>query len=319
MKTVIALFALLLCTPSVKADRPIIYLKITEKNDQLFIQSRLVYNGEGNDWFTAEGDTVITNYTIKSRKIRVEAYFPIQKSGRSLNATTYVNLKVYIDGESSIEIDNFGQHSDEFVSKDLYSRPLFLKLCLDGNNKEIEVSGEYSRLLKNSEISASEYPNYYNYEKFELLYSSKDTHKTIKSTRIKSDVIKKYSKLFNSIGENKYGEKDFYLAKICFLKALRLNENFVQAYSNLALVYQKEGNISKAFWANEEALQVLLKFYGKNNHITKASSNYNLGQLFEGLKDYPSALKYYKLAESSYSKKAYQSAIDRVFDVIDGL
>lgn len=76
-------------------------------------------------------------------------------------------------------------------------------------------------------------------------------------------------------------------------QATELDGNYGQAFSNLGLAYQKNGNIAEAIWANRKAISLAS---GANAATTRANSYYNIAKIYETAGQDADALQHYQLA-----------------------
>ncbi|EFN9745218.1 tetratricopeptide repeat protein [Escherichia coli] len=94
-----------------------------------------------------------------------------------------------------------------------------------------------------------------------------------------------------------------------FQQATELDGNYGQAFSNLGLAYQKNGNIAEAIWANRKAISLAS---GVNAATTRANSYYNIAKIYETSGQNAEALQHYQLAYTEKNKPSYEEAIARV-------
>lgn len=117
------------------------------------------------------------------------------------------------------------------------------------------------------------------------------------------------AKDFNKKGEKAYHQGDLSQAISYYHSAIENDENYSQAYSNLGLAYQKQGNIAEAIWANRKAIALAT---GANANNVKASSYFNIAKIYENSEQYADALQHYELANEQKPNEVYQKAITRV-------
>ena len=306
-----------------------VYIKISKQTDQLIIQSKALHNVDiekkmhcvpdekGHDcimkpipdgYFNLDDETFIKRYNFNGQQVRVEGTFPKQEVGRKLNSSKRVALSVFLNEEQIVDFNNFGQKSQIYVTAEFYCRPMYMELNLAKGKAQLKVSGEYTELPKSYHEYDIVLP--FDYEPFTLNYELKKYRLPIGLTTNNNRVRWKYSEIFNKKGETSYHNKDYAQSKIYFLKAVALDNRYIKAYSNLALVYKKQKEISKAIWASEQAIRKADK-YG-DDKIIAANAYYNLGKIFEEYKDYENALKKYQASDSLNAKEAYKTAIERV-------
>lgn len=114
---------------------------------------------------------------------------------------------------------------------------------------------------------------------------------------------------WNAKGEKTYHRKNYSKAIEYYRKAIDLNPNYGQAYSNLGLAYQKNGQIPEAIWANRRAIALA---QGKNKHSVQASSFYNIARIYESQERWQRALQNYELALERRRHPAYTQGIERM-------
>lgn len=100
---------------------------------------------------------------------------------------------------------------------------------------------------------------------------------------------------YNREGEAVYKTGQLEQAIQLFQQATELDGNYGQAFSNLGLAYQKNGNIAEAIWANRKAISLAS---GANAATTRANSYYNIAKIYETAGQDADALQHYQLASS---------------------
>lgn len=100
---------------------------------------------------------------------------------------------------------------------------------------------------------------------------------------------------YNREGEAVYKTGQLEQAIQLFQQATELDGNYGQAFSNLGLAYQKNGNIAEAIWANRKAISLAS---GANAATTRANSYYNIAKIYETAGQDADALPHYQLASS---------------------
>lgn len=125
------------------------------------------------------------------------------------------------------------------------------------------------------------------------------------STAENTELAKKY----NREGEVVYKDGNLEQAIQLFQQATVLDSSYGQAFSNLGLVYQKDGKIAEAIWANRKAISLAS---GANATTTRANSYYNIAKIYENAGQYADALQHYQLANAQRNKPVYETAIARV-------
>ncbi|HBB1217113.1 TPA: tetratricopeptide repeat protein [Escherichia coli] len=114
---------------------------------------------------------------------------------------------------------------------------------------------------------------------------------------------------YNREGEAVYKTGQLEQAIQLFQQATELDGNYGQAFSNLGLAYQKNGNIAEAIWANRKAISLAS---GVNAATTRANSYYNTAKIYETSGQNAEALQHYQLAYTEKNKPSYEEAIARV-------
>ncbi|MCI3654155.1 tetratricopeptide repeat protein [Escherichia coli] len=114
---------------------------------------------------------------------------------------------------------------------------------------------------------------------------------------------------YNREGEAVYKTGQLEQAIQLFQQATELDGNYGQAFSNLGLAYQKNGNIAEAIWANRKAISLAS---GVNAATTRANSYYNIAKIYETSGQNAEALQHYQLAYTENNKPSYEEAIARV-------
>ncbi len=114
---------------------------------------------------------------------------------------------------------------------------------------------------------------------------------------------------YNREGEAVYKTGQLEQAIQLFQQATELDGNYGQAFSNLGLAYQKNGNIAEAIWANRKAISLAS---GANAATTRANSYYNIAKIYEIAGQNADALQHYQLSYAEKNKPSYEEAIARV-------
>ncbi|EOW7594205.1 tetratricopeptide repeat protein [Escherichia coli] len=114
---------------------------------------------------------------------------------------------------------------------------------------------------------------------------------------------------YNREGEAVYKTGQLEQAIQLFQQATELDGNYGQAFSNLGLAYQKNGNIAEAIWANRKAISLAS---GANAATTRVNSYYNIAKIYETAGQNADALQHYQLAYAEKNKPSYEEAIARV-------
>ncbi|HCQ3797152.1 TPA: tetratricopeptide repeat protein [Escherichia coli] len=114
---------------------------------------------------------------------------------------------------------------------------------------------------------------------------------------------------YNREGEAVYKTGQLEQAIQLFQQATELDGNYGQAFSNLGLAYQKNGNIAEAIWANRKAISLAS---GVNAATTRANSYYNIAKIYETSGQNAEALQHYQLAYTEKNKPSYEEVIARV-------
>ncbi|EOK4177472.1 tetratricopeptide repeat protein [Escherichia coli] len=111
---------------------------------------------------------------------------------------------------------------------------------------------------------------------------------------------------YNREGEAVYKTGQLEQAIQLFQQATELDGNYGQAFSNLGLAYQKNGNIAEAIWANRKAISLAS---GVNAATTRANSYYNIAKIYETSGQNAEALQHYQLAYTEKNKPSYEEAM----------
>jgi hypothetical protein len=117
------------------------------------------------------------------------------------------------------------------------------------------------------------------------------------------------AKSLNRAGEQAYREGDVEHALELFQRAIDIDSNYGQAYSNLGLAYIKSGRTAEAIWANRKAIALAS---GANAGTVRASSYFNIAKIYEGAGQYRDALAQYQSARREKANSVYDNAIERV-------
>ncbi|HDT0345672.1 tetratricopeptide repeat protein [Escherichia coli] len=107
---------------------------------------------------------------------------------------------------------------------------------------------------------------------------------------------------YNREGEAVYKTGQLEQAIQLFQQATELDGNYGQAFSNLGLAYQKNGNIAEAIWANRKAISL----------ASGVNAAYNIAKIYETSGQNAEALQHYQLAYTEKNKPSYEEAIARV-------
>jgi tetratricopeptide (TPR) repeat protein len=136
------------------------------------------------------------------------------------------------------------------------------------------------------------------------------------SSALDPDVLSRAEEL-NKLGEKKYHSGDIEASVLYYSEAIRLNEYYAQAWSNLGLSYQKLNMHAECVYANRKAIEYAS---GEDKDTIRAASYYNIGRLYEysGKEHhdlnyrYNEALRYYQYAIEQKYNSVYDTAIKRV-------
>lgn len=139
----------------------------------------------------------------------------------------------------------------------------------------------------------------------EVLAGSNNTVASVSQTENNAELAKQY----NRQGEAVYKDGNLDQAIQYFQQATEADSSYGQAFSNLGLVYQKDGKIAEAIWANRKAISLAS---GANAATTRANSYYNIAKIYENAGQYADALQHYQLANAQRNKPVYETAIARV-------
>lgn len=117
------------------------------------------------------------------------------------------------------------------------------------------------------------------------------------------------ARLLNSNGETAYRDGNYDAATQLFQRAIELDEEFGQAYSNLGLVFDRTGREAEALWANRQAIE---RARGAAGSRVRASSHFNIARIYEQRSQWADALSHYRLAQSQQARNVYVEAIKRM-------
>jgi len=138
-------------------------------------------------------------------------------------------------------------------------------------------------------------------------YNLKD--KESRSEIINVESTEAHFMMLNKNGEVAYQKKEYTKAIDFYIRAIKINSNYGQAYSNLGLAYQKLNRDDDALWVNKKAIEVAS---GDNKNRLVASSSYNCAKIYEKKSKWVEALKYYENALLHKEHKAYRRGIKRM-------
>lgn len=116
------------------------------------------------------------------------------------------------------------------------------------------------------------------------------------------------AKTLNTQGEQAYQAQRYAEAIDLFQRAIDLDDNYGQAYSNLGLTFQKSGRVAEALWANRKAIALAS---GSRAATVRASSHYNNGRIYEAAGQWSDALREYQRAKQQKENPVYDKAIER--------
>ncbi|WP_333598966.1 tetratricopeptide repeat protein [Flavobacterium sp.] len=141
--------------------------------------------------------------------------------------------------------------------------------------------------------------------KLEILRGKNDL--TEVATTSQTDVAE--SNEVNKRGEDAYHAKQLEQSVSLYQRAIELNANNGQAYSNLGLSFQKLNREAEAIWANRKAIDLA---NGPNTNTIKASSYYNIAKIYENKGQWQDALDNFKKALTLKENPAYTKGIERM-------
>jgi hypothetical protein len=113
----------------------------------------------------------------------------------------------------------------------------------------------------------------------------------------------------NRNGESAYARHDYDMAIKLFQRAVELDPDYGQAYSNLGLSFQKAGNEAEAIWADRKALALAS---GPDAPRVRAASWYNIARIYEAKSEWAKARDSYRAAENERHNEIYVAAIGRM-------
>ena len=117
-----------------------------------------------------------------------------------------------------------------------------------------------------------------------------------------------------SIAINKQGETAYHLGNLessveFYQKAIELDPNNGQAYSNLGLSFRKLNREAEALWANRKSIALA---HGPQVNTIQASSYYNIARIYEDKGQWEEALQNYQRAKERKQNVVYDNAIKRM-------
>ncbi len=113
----------------------------------------------------------------------------------------------------------------------------------------------------------------------------------------------------NKNGEDAYHAKQLDQSVTFYQRAIELNPNNCQAYSNLGLSFQKLDREAEAIWANRKAIDLA---NGPTAQTVRASSYYNIAKIYENKGQWQDALDNFNKALSFKQNAAYTNGITRM-------
>lgn len=131
----------------------------------------------------------------------------------------------------------------------------------------------------------------------------------ISSEKTISAYDKKLAHKLNTIGESMYHSKQYSKAETLYNAALKIDPEYAQCYSNLALLLRREGRLTEAIVIGRMAISTAS---GKNKNVVQASTYYNTGRIYESQGKYSKALLNYQWANMARERPVYITAIQRV-------
>jgi uncharacterized protein YfaP (DUF2135 family) len=128
------------------------------------------------------------------------------------------------------------------------------------------------------------------------------------------DPIISQENIAQSVVVNRKGEDAYHAGNIegsvtFYQRAIELDPNNGQAYSNLGLSFQKLNKIAEAIWANRKAIALA---HGPNQNVIQASSYYNIAKIYENQSHWEDALQNYTWAKERRQTDTYDSSIARM-------
>lgn len=117
------------------------------------------------------------------------------------------------------------------------------------------------------------------------------------------------SKKLNADGERAFRAGRYDQAIELYQAAIALNQNYAQAYSNLGLVFRMTGRMPEALTVGRKAIELAS---GPTARITRASSYYNNGKVYEEMGRFREALQEYQNAKREVKNPIYDKEILRL-------
>jgi len=117
-----------------------------------------------------------------------------------------------------------------------------------------------------------------------------------------------------SINVNRQGETAYHAGNLegsveLYQRAIELDPNNGQAYSNLGLSFRKLNREAEALWADRKAIALA---HGPQMNVTQAASYYNIARIYEGKGQWEDALQNYTKAKERKQNVVYDNAIKRM-------
>ncbi len=123
------------------------------------------------------------------------------------------------------------------------------------------------------------------------------------------------AKDYNKRGEKAYHAGDIQGSIDLYRRAIDLNPNFSQAYSNMGLSYMKLNQRAEVIWASRKAIDLAS---GPNAATVRASSFFNIAKQYESESLWKEAKANYTKALENKSNPVYTKAIERMNQKIAG-
>lgn len=124
-----------------------------------------------------------------------------------------------------------------------------------------------------------------------------------------SATLQAQSKELDRQGANLYHAGKYTDAVVKYNRAIELDPNNGQAYSDLGLNYQKMGRIAEALWASRKSIALA---HGEQKAVTQACSYYNIATMYESQGKWEDALDNFESALQRRDHPAYNSGISRM-------
>jgi len=282
-----------------------------EKTLQLGLDSAEVYNNLGIAYRKLGNYSKAISALEKAIQLKpdfVEAYSNLGSAyiyfGDYQQAITILEKAIQIDPSFAGAYYNFGFVYTKFGNFQKAAHYLEKAIQIDPNYAEAYNNlaftymklGDYQKAKESTEKAKTLFQKQGNkqgitaVENIEMMLKKA---KKLDSKEEKSDDAKAKEYLLK--GSNFFDNKDYNRAITYYQKAIKIDPNFVEAYNNLGIVYEKIGDYEKAISYFKKVIEIDHQYIEAYTYIAS---------IYIRLEDYQKAL--------TYSKKAYQMKPDNV-------